>query len=100
MLDFGAGFGAMGLFSWIAMGLLAGALARFFLPGRQKLGCLATTAVGIAGAVLGGLAATFFDFGGISGFDVRSLLIATLGALLLLIVLGIVRGGWKDESRT
>lgn len=97
----GSGFGAMGLFSWIAMGLLAGAVARYLLPGSRPLGCLATVAVGVAGAVLGGLAATLLDFGGISGFDVRSLLIATLGAVLLLLVLGIARlAGGKPAAPT
>ena len=96
-----SGFGAMGLLSWIAMGLLAGAVARYLLPGGRPLGCLATIAVGVAGAVLGGLAATLLDFGGISGFEVRSLLIATFGAVLLLLVLGIARlaGGKPAASR-
>lgn len=85
----------MGILSWIAIGLLAGALARFLLPGRQRLGCFATTAVGVLGGLLGGFLATLLGFGGISGFDLRSLAIATGGALLLLLVFGL--GSRSDE---
>ncbi|MCL4836675.1 MAG: GlsB/YeaQ/YmgE family stress response membrane protein [Thermoanaerobaculia bacterium] len=85
----------MGILSWIAIGLLAGALARFLLPGRQRLGCFATTAVGVLGGLLGGFLATLLGFGGISGFDLRSLAIATGGALLLLLVFGL--GSRRDE---
>ncbi len=83
----------MGLFSWIVMGLLAGALARFLLPGRDALGCITTSLVGIVGAVVGGFVATLLGFGGFQGFDVYSLIIATIGAVLFLLVVRLLRGG-------
>ncbi len=86
----------MGLFSWILMGLLAGALARFFLPGRDALGCITTALVGIVGAVVGGFVATKLGFGGFQGFDVYSLIIATIGAILFLLVVRILRGNKKS----
>ena len=86
-------YAMMGLFSWILMGLLAGLLARFVLPGRDPMGCIVTTLVGIAGAVLGGFLATLLGFGGFAGFDLRSLLVATAGAVLLLLVTRLFRGG-------
>ena len=46
-------FAAMGLLSWIVMGLLAGAVARFLLPGKDPMGCILTMVVGVAGALLG-----------------------------------------------
>ncbi len=82
----------MGILSWLVIGLLAGALARFLLPGKQRMGCFATTAVGVLGGLLGGFLATLLGFGGISGFDLRSLAIATAVALLLLVVFGIGSG--------
>jgi len=85
----------MGILSWIVIGLLAGALARLVLPGRQRLGCFATTAVGVLGGLLGGFLATLLGFGGISGFDLRSLAIATAGAFLLLLVFGLGSGRGK-----
>jgi uncharacterized membrane protein YeaQ/YmgE (transglycosylase-associated protein family) len=85
-------FDAMGLLSWIVMGLLAGALAKFLLPGRDPGGCIVTALIGVAGAVLGGFLATRMGFGGISGFDLRSLGIAVVGAFLFLLVLRMLGG--------
>ncbi len=82
----------MGLFSWILMGLCAGALARFLAPGDDRMGCVATLLTGIVGAVLGGFLATLLGFGGFSGFDLYSLIVATLGAIVLLLVAKLFRG--------
>jgi len=84
-------FSLMGLGSWILMGLLAGVLAKFLLPGKDPGGCVITVAIGIAGALLGGLLATYLGFGGLSGFDVRSFVIATLGAIVLLLLLRLLK---------
>jgi uncharacterized membrane protein YeaQ/YmgE (transglycosylase-associated protein family) len=80
-------FSAMGLLSWIGIGLLAGAVAKFVLPGKDPGGCLLTIGIGVVGALLGGFLATLLGFGGLSGFDVRSFVVATLGSLLFLILL-------------
>jgi len=58
-------------------------------------GCVITVAIGIAGALLGGLLATYLGFGGLSGFDVRSFVIATLGAFVLLLLLRVLK---RDEA--
>ena len=84
-------FAMMGLISWIVMGLLAGALARFLTPGDDRMGCFATILVGIVGAVLGGVLATLLGFGGFRGFDLYSLIVATLGAVVLLLVVRLFR---------
>jgi uncharacterized membrane protein YeaQ/YmgE (transglycosylase-associated protein family) len=81
----------MGLASWILMGLLAGTVARYLTSGSG--GCLLTVGVGVLGALAGGILSTVLGFGGLSGFDIRSFVIATLGAILLLLVLRLVRGG-------
>lgn len=86
-------FEIMGLGSWILMGLIAGAVGRFVLPGKDSAGCIATVLTGVAGALLGGGVATYLGFGGISGFDVRSLVVAILGSVLLLITLRLFTGG-------
>ncbi len=91
-------FEIMGIGSWIVMGLIAGAIAKFLLPGKDPGGCIVTMLIGVAGAVLGGFIATYLGFGGISGFDIRSLIVATLGAILLLLVLRIFMGG-KGKKR-
>ncbi|MDQ6682758.1 MAG: GlsB/YeaQ/YmgE family stress response membrane protein, partial [Chloroflexota bacterium] len=44
----------MGVFGWIIIGLLAGALAGFLVPGRERNGCVGTLLIGIAGGLIGG----------------------------------------------
>lgn len=81
----------MGALSWIVIGLVAGAVARHLVRGQRRMGCLSTLAVGAIGAVLGGTLATWLEFGGILRFDLRSLLVATLGATLFLLLVEVAR---------
>lgn len=82
----------MGLLSWIVFGLIAGAVAKFLMPGRDPGGCIMTIIIGIVGALLGGFLATQLGFGGISGFDLRSFFIAVLGSIVLLILWRMISG--------
>jgi uncharacterized membrane protein YeaQ/YmgE (transglycosylase-associated protein family) len=82
----------MGLLSWIVFGLIAGGIAKFLIPGRDPGGCIITIIIGIVGALLGGFLATKLGFGGISGFDLRSLGIAILGSIILLIIWRMIGG--------
>ncbi len=91
-------FRLMGLGSWIVMGLLTGIVARFLLPGKDPAGCIVTVLIGIAGALVGGFLATYLGFGGLSGFDVRSFVIATLGAFLLLLLKRVLRGNRESDD--
>lgn len=77
----------LGLLSWILMGLAAGLAGTRLLPGEPSLGWSSAVGTGIAGAFLGGLLATVLGFGGMAGYDLRSLLVATLGAVLCLLLL-------------
>jgi uncharacterized membrane protein YeaQ/YmgE (transglycosylase-associated protein family) len=78
----------MGGLSWILFGLVAGALARFFMPGDETpSGCVMTIVVGIAGAAIGGWIGTTLGLGTVQGFDLRSLGLAIIGAIVLLMVL-------------
>jgi len=74
----------MGLLSWILLGLIVGVLAKWIMPGPDPGGVFVTVLIGVAGAFVGGLIGSFFGLGSITGIDVRSLAIATGGALLLL----------------
>jgi uncharacterized membrane protein YeaQ/YmgE (transglycosylase-associated protein family) len=76
----------MGILSWILFGLIAGALGKLIMPGDDPGGVIVTILIGIVGAVIGGFIGSLIGFGGISGFDFRSLIIAILGSLLLLFV--------------
>jgi len=77
---------------WIVFGLLAGAVARAVTPGRQSIGCFGTLAVGVVGALLGGLLgeAVFgdeVDF----GWDLKPFLLSVAGAIVLLLALNALR---------
>ena len=77
----------LGIFGWIIIGLIAGALAGALVPGRQAMGCLGTMLVGIVGGLLGGwLWVNVLGQDEASGW-LGALVIATLGAALILLVL-------------
>jgi outer membrane protein OmpA-like peptidoglycan-associated protein/uncharacterized membrane protein YeaQ/YmgE (transglycosylase-associated protein family) len=70
---------------WLAFGLVAGGLAKFIMPGRDPGGILTTMILGVLGSIVGGFIGNAVGFGGISGLDWRSLLLAVGGAFLLLL---------------
>jgi uncharacterized membrane protein YeaQ/YmgE (transglycosylase-associated protein family) len=79
----------MGILAWIGFGLVAGLLARWLNPERAPGGIVVTILLGIGGAFLGGyLGSRFLGIGDITGFDLRSLLLAVGGAVLLLAIYG------------
>ena len=82
----------MGILSWILLGLVAGAIAKAIHPGRDPQGCIVTMIIGVIGAVLGGWIATMLGWGTVRGFDLYSILIATGGAVLALIIYSAVTG--------
>jgi uncharacterized membrane protein YeaQ/YmgE (transglycosylase-associated protein family) len=75
----------MGILAWILFGLLAGAVAKFLMPGNDPGGWIVTILLGIGGAVLGGFIGTQLGWGDINGFDIKSFLLAVGGAMLLLL---------------
>jgi uncharacterized membrane protein YeaQ/YmgE (transglycosylase-associated protein family) len=76
----------MGIISWIVFGLIVGILAKFIFPGRDPGGIVITIILGIVGAVVGGFIGTQIGLGDVTGFNIRSLLIAIGGAIILLAV--------------
>ncbi len=81
----------MGILSWIVMGFIVGLLARFIMPGRDPAGCFLTILIGIAGAFVGGYIGSAMGWGTITGFNLGSILLATGGAVLLLILYRVIR---------
>jgi len=81
----------MGIIVWIVLGLVAGALAKFIMPGRDPGGIIVTILIGIAGALVGGFISTKLGYGAVDGFDIRSIVIAVLGAILLVIIFRLLR---------
>ncbi len=75
----------MGIISWIVLGLIAGAIAKLLMPGRDPGGCIITMLIGVAGAFVGGwVGKTLFDVQLGRFFDLRTWLLAILGSLILL----------------
>jgi uncharacterized membrane protein YeaQ/YmgE (transglycosylase-associated protein family) len=83
----------MGIFSWIFLGLIAGGLAKFIVPGKEPGGFPVTILIGIAGGILGGFLGSFIGLGKIASFDLGGIFIATTGAILLLVVYHLVKKG-------
>ncbi len=77
----------MSIVSWILVGLLAGFLAKFILPTKRHKGILRTLLLGVIGGLLGGYLGQQLGFGGeLTGFNQYSIITATIGALLVLIL--------------
>lgn len=81
----------MGILSWIVMGLIAGALAKFIMPGKDPGGLFVTILIGIAGGFLGGYIGSHLGLGTVTGINLASLLLAVGGAVVLLIIYRIVK---------
>jgi len=78
---------------WIILGLVAGTLAKFLVPGRDPSGCIITILLGIIGAFLGGFIGTRLGWGAVNAgdFDLRSVALATFGAIVLLLLGRLIR---------
>jgi uncharacterized membrane protein YeaQ/YmgE (transglycosylase-associated protein family) len=85
----------MGIIGWLVLGFLAGWLAQFVTkesPGKGGCsGLVLTIAVGIIGAAVGGFIGTALGWGEVNDFDPRSLGLAFLGAVVVLLLLGAIR---------
>ncbi|HEX6694466.1 MAG TPA: GlsB/YeaQ/YmgE family stress response membrane protein [Longimicrobiales bacterium] len=77
----------MGILSWLLFGLIAGGIAKLIMPGKDPGGCLITALIGMLGSVIGGfLGNHLFGFEQNVRFDLRSLGVAILGAIVLLLI--------------
>lgn len=81
----------MGFFSWIILGLIAGALGKLLMPGKQGGGWFVTMLLGIVGAFVGGWIGTLVGFGSVTGVNIGSIVTAAVGALVVLAVYSWVR---------
>ena len=89
----------MGILGWIVVGLIAGGIARWIVK-DERTGCLYTMVVGVLGAIIGGGLMSLIDAEGVDEFSFRSIVVAALGAVLLLLVLQAIAGrGRRRVSR-
>lgn len=82
----------MGMLSWIIFGLIAGALAKWIMPGPNPSGCIVTVILGVVGAFVGGYIGTLLGMGKVDGFNLGSFFLAVLGAVVLLAAYRFIAG--------
>ena len=81
----------MGFIGWIVLGLIAGAIAKAIMPGKQGGGILVTLLLGVIGAVLGGwLGSAIFGVGIDEFWSLATWLLAIGGALIVLFIWGLI----------
>jgi uncharacterized membrane protein YeaQ/YmgE (transglycosylase-associated protein family) len=82
----------MGILALIVVGLIAGLLAKLIMPGHDPGGLIITTLIGIAGAFVGGFVISFLGGAGVTGLNIWSILVATLGVVILLAIYRLLAG--------
>ena len=82
----------MGILSWLVLGLIAGAIARWIMPSKGPSGILLTAIIGIKGAFVGGFIGSALGLGSVQGFNLTSLFLATVGAAVLLLLYHALKG--------
>ena len=84
----------MGIIAWIVLGLIAGAIAKAILPGKQAGGWVITLVLGVVGALLGGWIGSVLFGEGLENFwSIQTWLLAILGSLVVLLIWGLVTRG-------
>lgn len=88
----------MGILGWIVLGLIAGAIAKLILPGRQGGGWIMTLILGVVGALLGGwLGSMIFNVGLEDFWSLQTWIVAIVGSIVVLLIWGLVT---KNRGRT
>jgi uncharacterized membrane protein YeaQ/YmgE (transglycosylase-associated protein family) len=82
----------MGIIAWIVFGFIVGLIARAVVPGKQGMGFVMTTLLGVAGSLVGGLVASALTGGSATGFHATGFIGSLIGAVVLLVVAGMVMG--------
>ena len=82
----------MSIIAWLVVGLIAGALAKLIMPGDDPGGIIVTILIGIVGALIGGFVVGLFGGPGVTGINISSIIVAIIGALILLAIYRLVVG--------
>jgi uncharacterized membrane protein YeaQ/YmgE (transglycosylase-associated protein family) len=85
----------MSIIAWILLGLIAGWLAGMIMGGRR--GLLANLVLGVLGALIGGWVGSLIFGWDVTGFNIGSILLATLGAIILIAILRAIPGAQPLE---
>lgn len=88
----------MGVLAWIVVGFVAGVLAKA-VTGVRGSGCVTTVLIGIVGALVGGVLFRAAGERGLTGFSWRSVFVATVGSVVLLLAYAAVTGRGRRDRR-
>lgn len=88
----------MGWLSWIVMGAIAGWFATKLAGTKKQQGCLFNIVLGIVGAIIGGYVFDYFGETGVTGFNIWSIFVATVGAMILLFFANLLGSGEKSDK--
>jgi uncharacterized membrane protein YeaQ/YmgE (transglycosylase-associated protein family) len=88
----------VGVVGWIVVGLLAGGIARWIVK-DDRTGCIYTMVIGVLGAIVGGWLMSSIDERGVDELSLRSIIVAAIGAVLLLLVLQAIAGRGRRSAR-
>jgi uncharacterized membrane protein YeaQ/YmgE (transglycosylase-associated protein family) len=89
----------MALIAWLIVGLIAGALARLFVPGRDPMGVLGTLVLGLVGSIIGGLLAVLLTDRTIDEFTAAGLLGSIIGAIIALVIYRLLQPHGRISGR-
>lgn len=82
----------MGILSWIILGGIAGWLASIVMKRNDQMGCITNIIAGVVGAAVGGWVFSLFGGTGVTGFNLPSLMVAFVGAVIVLAVVNLIFG--------
>lgn len=90
----------MGILRWIIIGALAGWIASIITGNNRQMGAIKNISAGIVGAFVGGLVMNLLGGSGVTGFNLWSLLVATGGAVVLLLIINAVSRKKAEKQKT
>jgi uncharacterized membrane protein YeaQ/YmgE (transglycosylase-associated protein family) len=82
----------MGIISWIVLGGIAGWLASIVTKRNNRMGCISNIIAGVVGAMVGGWVFSLFGKAGVTGFNLPSLVVAFVGAVIVLVLFNLIFG--------
>jgi uncharacterized membrane protein YeaQ/YmgE (transglycosylase-associated protein family) len=89
----------MGIIGWIILGLIAGAIAKAILPGRQGGGWILTLLLGVVGALLGGwIGSAIFGIGLSTFWSLQTWIVAIIGSIIVLLIFGLITRGSRRRA--
>lgn len=88
----------MGIITWIVLGALAGWIASMIVGKNSEMGAFANVCIGVAGAFIGGFIFNMITGEGFTGFNIWSLIVATVGSIILLLIINLIQKSRHERA--